>query len=414
MWGNARSSILILNKSTTAMSQDNNQEIDLTSLENIELKPIWANNKEKRTKHLESKKTKKQRRFNSDSKNDRKERKWDRKYYKYKLVVSADQNVLKKIKAKVRETGITYSLTEIVNVICNDPNRLHFKVKGIDDITATEFIFERQYKRYYSNKKDAIDDFLKKGLQDDKITKNLVKEEKPKGKFDYVLECPMTKKLLPPFNLHDNEKIIKQHLYINGITKPYSEYIKVLKKTQEQEKIKEWSQKPIKHYEFMIEKDKESKSRNLDTIAYKLESKYFNRFFRSESVMKFKYGNINNLPSDVRAFTKEAITDKKSWYKGLFMEVLISMKKSKFSVYKINDVLFVSPHKLNKIANNNLSKVASEIINVIHNNKNISRKDLVKNQELAKFDIKDIVLEIRWLIHQGFISIYSDSRIKIT
>ena len=127
-----------------------------------------------------------------------------------------------------------------------------------------------------------------------------------------------------------------------------------------------------------------------------------------------KYEDIKNLPKDVKDFAKGAISNRKNWYNSLFVDILINMKKSKFSVYKISDLLFVSPHKLNKVADNKLTIVASEIIKVIQKNKNISKKELVKNQELEKFSVRDIVLEIRWLVHQGFISIYSDNKIKIT
>lgn len=393
------------------MSQENNQEVDLTSLENIELMPNWTTNNERTTKHRGSKKTKRQKEFNNNNRNSRKARKGN---YKYKLIVSADQDVLKKLKTKIKETGITYSLSEIVDVICNDLNRLHFKVKGIDDSKPEEFIFEHRSKKYFTNKIDAINYFLKNGVGENKIIKKLLREEKPKGKFNYVLECPKTKKLLPPFNLHNSEIIIKQHLFISGISESYSSYIKNLKKIQEEDVVKKWSDEPIKHYEFMIENKEDSKCTNLETITNKIETKYFSSIFRSESTVKFKYENINNLPRDVKDFAEGAISNRKNWYNGLFMDILISMKKSKFSVYKISDLLFVSPHKLNKVADNNLTIVASEIIKIIQKNKNISKKELVKNQELEKFSIKDIVLEIRWLVHQGFISIYSDNKIKIT
>ena len=393
------------------MSQENNQEVDLTSLENIELMPNWTNNNERTTKHRESNKTKRQKEYKNDNKNGRKARKGNDKY---KLIVSADQDVLKKLKTKIKETGITYSLSEIIDVICNDLNRLHFKVKGIDDNKPEKFIFEHRAKKYFTNKIDAVNYFLKNGVGENKIIKKLLREEKPKGKFNYVLECPKTKKLLPPFNLHNSEIIIKQHLFISGISESYSSYIKNLNKIQEEDIIKKWSDEPIKHYEFMIENKEDSKSTNLETITNKIETKYFDSIFRSESIVKFKYANVKNLPRDVKDFAEGAISNRKNWYNSLFMDILISMKKSKFSVYKISDLLFVSPHKLNKVADNNLTIVASEIIKIIQKNKNISKKELVKNQELEKFNIKDIVLEIRWLVHQGFISIYSDNKIKIT
>lgn len=411
MQGNARSSIFILNKPFTAMPQENNQEVDLTSLENIELMPNWTSNNEGTTKHQESNKTKRQKELKSVNKNGKKANKGNNKY---KLIVSADQDVLKKLKTKIKETGITYSLSEIVDVICNDLNRLHFKVKGIDDNKPEEFIFEHRAKKYFINKTDAINYFIKNGVGENKIIKNLLREEKPKGKFNYVLECPKTKKLLPPFNLHNSEIIIKQHLFISGISESYSMYIKDLKKIQEEEIIKKWSDEPIKHYEFMIENKEESRCTNLDTITKKIETKYFSSIFRTESIVKFKFENINNLPKDVKDFAKGAISNRKNWYNSLFVDILINMKKSKFSVYKISDLLFVSPHKLNKVADNKLTIVASEIIKVIQKNKNISKKELVKNQELEKFSVRDIVLEIRWLVHQGFISIYSDNKIKIT
>ena len=393
------------------MPQENNQEVDLTSLENIELMPNWTSNNEGTTKHQESNKTKRQKEFKSVNKNGRKAKKVNNKY---KLIVSADQDVLKKLKNKIKETGITYSLSEIVDVICNDLNRLHFKVKGIDDNKPVEFIFEHRAKKYFINKIDAINHFLKNGVGENKIIKNLLREEKPKGKFNYVLECPKTKKLLPPFNLHNSEIIIKQHLFINGISESYNKFIKNLKKIQEEEIIKKWSDEPIKHYEFMIENKEDSRCTNLDTITRKIETKYFNSIFRTESIVRFKFENINNLPKDVKDFAEEAISNRKNWYNGLFMDILISMKKSKFSVYKISDLLFVSPHRLNKVADNKITLIASEIIKVIQKNKNISKKELVKNQELEKFKIEDIVLEIRWLVHQGFISIYSDNKIRIT
>ena len=89
------------------------------------------------------------------------------------------------------------------------------------------------------------------------------------------------------------------------------------------------------------------------------------------------------------------------------------MKRSKFSIYKDQDRLCISPYPTKSIGNSEVTEISSKIITALKSKKEVYKKDVVRDNKLACFERKNILLEMKWLIEQGYISEFSDSRIKL-
>ena len=197
-------------------SEGKENKIDLSALENFEIEPGWVKKKEKSPSYPDSSKGKELKKPGRSRKayEKREKREYGRllrtsyeKTKKDSLVhfsILPKREVLQKIKDQMRKTGVSYGLSEVCDTIASKNERYVIKIYMPENSTneSNSLIITKADRKIFTTKEKALNHLLRNHFEKsfNKVEKS---EEMPKKNFQYVYECPITKKLLPPNNYHN-------------------------------------------------------------------------------------------------------------------------------------------------------------------------------------------------------------------
>ncbi|MEC8790853.1 MAG: hypothetical protein VXX29_06450, partial [Verrucomicrobiota bacterium] len=137
---------------------NNEEKVDLTSLDGFSLKPDWGkdtNYKSATTKSFcGNKKKDKSKKISKTKKYSyKKDEDYSRKE-KFTVSVRPKTEIINLIKQKIRTTGVSYSLKEICDIICEKVNRLTFHIEYINE--KDSLIVNKDTGKYYLHYQEAV------------------------------------------------------------------------------------------------------------------------------------------------------------------------------------------------------------------------------------------------------------------
>ena len=92
-----------------------------------------------------------------------------------------------------------------------------------------------------------------------------------------------------------------------------------------------------------------------------------------------------------------------------------NFKKSNFTIFKSNEKkhTYASAYKRRNLDSNSLNEISTKIIGVLKKEKIIKKGKLVKIEELVKFESKKVLIEIKWLVKEGYVSEFANGNLSI-
>ena len=392
-------------------------EVDLSSLENFSLSPDWGSGKKP---NLPPKKESFRHSKNKELRNRSKERNHHKKAnypnrniensLGWSFAIIPDVKILQTIKSKLKETGITYSLREITDVIAAKNERLMVKITSKNP--ENQIWKSKTSDSYFISRENAISNFFS-SEEKTFIECKLIEEVIPKGNFKYVLECPVTKELLPPTSFHGFEDMVRHHIFSNRIKSTHKKFISSLLKIEDKEKIDLWAKSPLKRYSYLLKIEENKEFQNIEALKLAIEKDFFSNFFVSKNSLTIAANNLGLIESALRVQIESYINDKRKWSKDLFTSCLVSLKRSKFCIFKKDEVIYVRQANRKSIETFKTNKLTTEIIAVISSDLNVSKKSLLTKLQQKGFNLKEVVIELRWLVKEGYINEYSDSFLEL-
>ena len=392
-------------------------EVDLSSLENFSLSPDWTSSKKP---NFPPKNELFQGSKNRDSRNrakggqNRKKTNYPRRNTDYDLgwsfTIIPDVKILQTIKLKLKETGITYSLREITDVIAAKNERLMVKIASKNP--ENQIWKSKTSDSYFMSKESAVSNFFSRE-EKTFIECKLMEEVMPKGNFMYIFQCPITKELLPPTSFHGFEDVVRHHIYSNRIKSTHKKFIDSLQKIEDKEKIDLWAKSPIKRYSYLLKIEENKEFQSIEALKLAIEKEFFSSFFISKNSLTIAANNLSIIESPLRAQIESFISDKRKWSKELFTSCLVSLKRSKYCIFKKGEIIYVRQANRKSIENFKTKKLTSEIIAIISSDSKVSKKSLLTELQQKEFDLKELVLELKWLVKEGYINEYSDSSLEL-
>lgn len=391
-------------------------EVDLSSLENFSLSPDWSSSKkpnfpQRNERFLGPK--------NKDSRNrpkggqPRKKANYVKRNTDFDLgwsfSIIPDVKILQTIKLKLKETGITYSLREITDVIASKNERLMVKIASKNP--ENQIWKSKTSDSYFISRESAINNFFSE--EKTFIECKLIEEVMPKGNFMYIFQCPITKELLPPTSFHGFEDVVRHHIYSNRIKSTHKKFIDSLQKIEDKEKIDLWAKSPIKRYSYLLKIEENKEFQSIEALKLAIEKEFFSSFFISKNSLTIAANNLSIIESPLRAQIESFICDKRKWLKDLFTSCLVSLKRSKYCIFKKGEIIYVRQANRKSIENFETKKLTSEIIAIISSDSKVSKKSLSTKLQQKGFDLKELVLELKWLVKEGYINEYSDSSLEL-
>ena len=391
-------------------------EVDLSSLENFSLSPDWSSSKKpnfppRNERFLGPK--------NKDSRNrpkggqPRKKANYVKRNTDFDLgwsfSIIPDVKILQTIKLKLKETGITYSLREITDVIASKNERLMVKIASKNP--ENQIWKSKTSDSYFISRESAVNNFFSE--EKTFIECKLIEEVMPKGNFMYIFQCPITKELLPPTSFHGFEDVVRHHIYSNRIKSTHKKFIDSLQKIEDKEKIDLWAKSPIKRYSYLLKIEENKEFQSIEALKLAIEKEFFSSFFISKNSLTIAANNLSIIESPLRAQIESFISDKRKWLKDLFTSCLVSLKRSKYCIFKKGEIIYVRQANRKSIENFETKKLTSEIIAIISSDSKVSKKSLSTKLQQKGFDLKELVLELKWLVKEGYINEYSDSSLEL-
>ena len=391
-------------------------KIDLTSLEGLSLGPKWEDQPEQKIKKKSLEFEHKQKR---ETKNDRfkKDRfqKRDHKYTENRQItisVKPRLEIINIIKERIRTAGISYSIREICNTLCEKMDRLCIQVEFKTETDL--FIVNKSTGNCFISQKEAVDDIIYNHGKE-YISSKVVSECEFKKGLNYALQCKTTKKLFPPPSFHCFEDLVRNHLFENAINKEYNSFVNSLLKVDNQEVIDDLLKMKMQTFEYQIIANKDKKYSSFESLRSDMLKDFNKDLFTTRKKVTVDYSDLNTLPARFQKDIDRYLIDKKLWTKELYINCLVHFKKSKYIIYKKNNTTFVCNSVARNCDSTILSKKSEIIIKTILNIQDspVSIKKLISDNELSSFTTTVILKELKWLVKEGYIREFSNSTICI-
>ncbi len=406
------------------MPDNKKKLIDLSSIKNFEIEPAWVKKQSDigvndHTGGKQKRPTKDEKRDGRSKGSQRKKASYSKDSNQRRVETTFDfqllpqRNILEKIKSEMRKTGVSYALSDICETISAKGERYLIKIKFKEE-QGKSFIKTIVDQKVFSSEEKAIDHLFRNKF-DQCFEKELDQEEKPIKNFSYVYQCPKTEILLPPNNYHRYEEIIKQHILLNGIREDYENFCKRLIKVNEPEKIKLWTEKPLMIYKFAIKNAEVNWFRGIEQLRAGLIREMPNTLFEKEKIIKINGDKITFLESNIKEQFERYFNFKSNWISHLFTACLISLKKSNFTLFKYSEKkhTYACAYKRNNPQDNQISKTAQKILSALKTTKEKKKGVLIKEGSLKELETKDILLELKWMVKEGYVTEFADGILEI-
>jgi hypothetical protein len=392
------------------------EPIDLSSLESIDIEPAWAKknpqpNYEKRDARTDHKGKNKGKSEKSSGPRKRFSRPQSRRKPEDQFTFSIQPKgeVLQKIKEEMRRTGVSFGLSEICDTISSNPQRYNVIIRFADEKGGRLFATSKIDKKIFSSKEKAVEHLF--ANHSTKVFASEVElETNLNGNLPYIYECPKTKTLLPPNSYHYHEEVVRQHLLLNGISTNFKSYSGKLIKIDDAERIAEWVQKPLQVFRFAMV--------GAESVWYKSTEQLKRAFTQDPPTALLKVNDYANVSGDSLARAEPDIADqfkvffrqKSKWLNGLFSSCLINLKKSNFTIFKFSEKkrTFASAHKRSRAGDTPLSKTSERVVTVMAKLTEIKKSALLNHEELKEIGKKNLLIELKWLTREGFVTEFSN------
>ena len=389
------------------------EPIDLSSLESINIEPEWAKkstqkNYEKgnsgtrpegRKKHEHGKNTGPRKKFTHRDQNRQKPRN------QFNFSIHAKGEVLQRIKDEMRKTGVSYGLSEICDTISSNPQRYNVIINFSEGEDGRHFVTTNVDNKIFSSKEKAVEHLF--ANYSAKVFVNEVElEANLNNTFQYVYQCPQTNTLLPPNNYHSHEEIVKQHLLLNGIPGSYKAYAAKLIKVDDTERISEWTQSPLRMYRFAIMGNESVWYKSVEQLKHACAHDLPAALFDVNKSAKISGDSLSLVEPSIADQFNVFLRQKSLWVNGLFSSCLVNLKKSNFAIFKYSDKkrTFASAYRRTKVGKISLSKISERIVAVMGKLPEVKKVALLNHEKLKEIDKKNLLIELKWLTKEGFVT----------
>jgi hypothetical protein len=157
----------------------------------------------------------------------------------------------------MRASCRTYELFEIARLILGKPERCVVVLRrraaeGVaPDAPRGPLAISVPTGLPFDTEEEAVNYTLEKGL-DQFFTSETVEVEPPKGSYQFVNRCPVTKDLLGPPNYHRYAQIVQQHYTTRGIRVPFENYKASIEVVRDPDAVTRWleSMKKVTRFTF--------------------------------------------------------------------------------------------------------------------------------------------------------------------
>ncbi len=335
-----------------------------------------------------------------------------------------EDNAFSTVIKAMRANHLTYELFEIAKTFLLKPERFIASVKrksqGGDK--AEKVFISLPDSMPFASEDEAILHAATHHIETFFDTEE-VEVDPPSGNFQFVNRCSITKTLLGPPNYHRYEETLKHH-HRSRLANMSLEKVKASVETvREQEVIDEWLESMKKTTRYATKPVEGEETQSFDSFDDALT--YLKTSHRAKLVKEVNYARVDGKTLENYKDTEghKAVFGELARQQRFPLETANAirgrLRREKFSIYKKGSkgVTFVCSTKRNfRSAGQVMSKPLDRIIRFVEANPSAKAKELPPKFEAwlkeddpeAKFDEKQLITDLHWLIADGYISHFGD------
>jgi hypothetical protein len=370
--------------------------VDLNTLKELELGPNWENDVKITERSKNDRVVQRKRKGNSTKTN--------KHQNQFSINPFPDYKIITKLLKKVKQAGITYELKEIYNVFINDKKKLNYRVSWQENEKL--FYITNLNGVIFDNKKKLVSYIIQNQLED-LFEKKKIEDENQLPNFQSMLKCPKTNKLLPPKSYHEFHRYVLEHMHENSIITDFDKYCLSLDTTTDITEIKNFKDEEIKKFAY-IKKNGRGKIYSLIDINNDILENKEGVYFKEQSSLKLDYEQVRTLNFNIE-INLRTLEIKNL----LYGNIINAIKRAGFHLIKFDKKTYATWVKNKKYDLNMLSELSKNIINHVKKNKVAKKKSIIELNNVIKNSKKNILLEMRFLINEGYLRELSDSSIII-
>ena len=371
--------------------------VNLDALKELEMGPNWENDnkiKEEQKNGTKKQRIKRRKEYTPKTKNDQN---------KFFINPLPNFEIITELLNKIRKVAITYEMNEIFDVFVKDKNKLNYKIDWKED---KKFYVTKYDKIIFCSKKELIS-YVMQNQIDKFFDKKAVEENNQLPNFSTMLKCPKTNELLPPNSYHDFKKYIIEHIHENNIMMEFERYCKNLDTVRDASEIKDFQNIKKTKYYFTKKNNTELTYSLINIERDVLENKN-NLYFYEQNTLKLNYKDLKSLKFNIEVNLKNA--DIKN---NLYKNLIIALKRSGFHLIKHNRKTYATWIKNKSYDYNLLSELSKSIIDQVKRNPITKKKLLLKSFDEIDTTKESILIEILYLVKEGYLRELADSTIII-
>lgn len=369
--------------------------IDLSSLKSIDLGPNW--DQKKSFSSIDPKD------FSKKRKNYQKKKKFKKDILNYEITTSYCAKTLNKIKQGIKKIGKSFEFKEIVDLILE---KKQIKLKLTMKNKEFKFIKIVKNNQIFEDLDTAVNALTQKHTN----YYNLVRTEtiNRDSNFTVLTQCPITKNLLPPKSYHNFKEDVMNHYLEFQILESFDKYLSLLEEYKEKENIDDYNraEREIKIY---IRKGDKKELYGLEKVRKDILNNGKGLMFKEIDSFTIHFKELENLN-----LKNKVNFNLDNHEKEITTKIKKDLTFSNFSFFK-HDNKYYTAYSEKKSANNlTLNNICTKILDVISEKQKISIKEFLSNYKFPKYESKDILREIKWLVKEGFLRELKDGTLIIS
>jgi len=338
--------------------------------------------------------------------------------------------VLQTLVRSLKESHKTYQLFSIANLFLEKPERFVITLLSKEHNNPEKgFFYALPGNLPFLTEEEAFQYALKVHM-DEYFERSTVTIERPKGNFQCVNQCGLTGKLLGPPNYHRYTELIKEHFAL-GLEKKYTfeAFLKSIKPLKEPEMINQWLEQMCTVTHYTLKEDAAQVFETQEAARRYAYNNYKIKWVSFTRSAKIAGTALSNLPDGILKQSIEATWEREkrfpletaNFLRGRLHHFGFHLyKKGKKGVSYVcavkrkirDDDTHFSPsiqtliEFIEKNPNILVGELAKKYLNLANNP---TQNDLIENSEL-----KQLQLDLRWLVAEGYVTEYEDGRLYVT
>lgn len=323
----------------------------------------------------------------------------------YFLTFSINEKVSQALKNKIRNTGVTWSIEDLVDeIISQRAFDVKVTLKEKDDTFKKVLHNSIVYKEI----NDAIDAIIYEEMGIVTLSQKEVK--KINSDFDHVLIYEKKGDIFPPKSSSFLSQIVEAYLIKNNIRVRKDKFIDNLTKTSDEECLKRIKSLIVYENTFHLNN---LQFKNLDSLILEIGENKHSKYLESSKTARFSAKEWKCNHNNLKLSNIDLDKNNTNLKKDLINSLTIMFKKSNFQKIVLKKKKYVYSRNYDKHDLNLLNTTCKKILENCSKLETPTVQNILSLSDRLSINKSTILQEIKWMVKSGLIRQFNSGKIEV-